>query len=249
VRLGIGEVAIVGTPIRAAVSVNGIPVGTLPLSAPVRVGEGPAVIEVHAPGYAPLKQSVAVFGGKHRDLIVHLNPLDRPPPPKLDLAEAEDQSGDREEASHSAPKPSEPAPAQSPPNGDRGVLRPAAWVAAGVALAGLGFGVFETFNLRSKQSQFDSQTKPSQADPTKTIAACGSEEPNRGSLPICGSLYGEISSARTLAIVGYVLGGGLALGSAVLFVLASGNSDADRRDALVCGPGESLRGVACAFHF
>jgi hypothetical protein len=48
-----------------------------------------------------------------------------------------------------------------------------------------------------------------------------------------------------------VMGGGLAIGSVILFLASSStaSSDADRRESFACAPGEALRGIVCRIAF
>jgi hypothetical protein len=59
----VGSLEVWGTPAGAAVTVDDAPVGTLPLGAPVRVGEGRRTITVEAPGYVADTRTVEVRGG------------------------------------------------------------------------------------------------------------------------------------------------------------------------------------------
>jgi hypothetical protein len=72
VKTTIGELMITGSPDGADVIVNGRPAGRLPIAAPVRVGQGPALVELRAEGYAPNSASVDVVGGKKGSLDLHL---------------------------------------------------------------------------------------------------------------------------------------------------------------------------------
>ncbi len=63
VQQHVGEVELVGQPAGAAVSVDGHPVGTLPLAAPLRVLAGTVNIELRADGYAPVHRRLVVDPG------------------------------------------------------------------------------------------------------------------------------------------------------------------------------------------
>jgi len=71
VRSAIGEVLVKGLP-GADVTVGGKTVGRLPMATPLRLGEGPASIEVVAQGYRAERQSVTVVGGKRIELAFDL---------------------------------------------------------------------------------------------------------------------------------------------------------------------------------
>jgi len=123
-----------------------------------------------------------------------------------------------------------------------------AWVTAAVALTGIGFAAYETVKWNDKLDQFDGATKPSSSDPMKTVLACGTDEPNRGSLPRCQTLYDDLTSAKTLAIVGYAVGGAAAVGAAVLFLI-SGKEEPAGRSAIACAPSGRSAGISCGLAF
>jgi hypothetical protein len=68
----IGELVIDGTPSGAQVYVNSTLRGSLPLKAPIRVGEGDASIQITAPKHQPHVQTVAVKGKSSVKLEVAL---------------------------------------------------------------------------------------------------------------------------------------------------------------------------------
>src|SRR5258708_30590629 len=72
VRKNISDVVIDGSPPGAEVIVNGQNVGQLPLAAPVRLGKGPAEIELRAAGYTSTARSVKVPGGGTERVTVAL---------------------------------------------------------------------------------------------------------------------------------------------------------------------------------
>jgi hypothetical protein len=288
VRAGIGEVAIAGSPAGAEVSVNGTIAGRLPLKAPVRVGEGPAIIEVRAPGYITERQTVPVTGEKREDVAIRLRPVEAAPPPtpttlppiaqapakaappspptpatpprRLTPPPSPDlsapkahpiDSADEERPAEVQPSTRRTGAARRSGDSDNGGVRALAWVTAGAAAAGLGFGAYQTFQWRDKLNQFDTTTRPSIADTRVQVKACGADDPGRGTLPICGTLYSQLNDAKTLAIVGYAVGGGLAIGSVILFLASSSttSSEPDRRESFACVPGEALRGIVCRIAF
>jgi hypothetical protein len=74
VRSAIGELIVNGSPIGAEVRVNGNRVGQLPLLAPIRLGEGPASIELRAPGYTSVFQKLSILGARRFNLRMDLHP-------------------------------------------------------------------------------------------------------------------------------------------------------------------------------
>jgi hypothetical protein len=95
-------------------------------------------------------------------------------------------------------------------------LRTAAWVAGGVAAASLIFGGVEAIVWSTRANRFNNHVGVTVADPTTSVKNCGADETQHGG-PGCATLYDDVSSARTLSIVGLAAGGLLAAGSAILF--------------------------------
>lgn len=254
VRAAIGELAIQGSPAGAEIWLNGTQVGRLPLKETIRIVEGRATVEVRAAGHVTETRSVVVTGAKRAELTVNLRPTEavtlRAPEPRRGVEvetpapDAAEASAPREAASDADPESSRAGPA------GHGVLRTVAWVTAAAAVLGVGLGVVETVVWRDKQDQFDHVTRPSVADPGVSVPACGVDEVRRGSLPSCGRLYDDFTRARTLAIVAFAGGAGLAVGAAVLFFLSSRESEAPvNRHALACAPLGGLTGAVCELSF
>jgi tetratricopeptide (TPR) repeat protein len=75
VRENIGEIEVTGGPPAAEVTVNGNPVGRLPLRAPARVAAGTAQVAVRASGYRDAATSAEVEGGKRVAVRIVLDPI------------------------------------------------------------------------------------------------------------------------------------------------------------------------------
>jgi len=127
------------------------------------------------------------------------------------------------------------------------VRKIAFWSAVGVGGAGLLLGIIETAVSRSKVSAFDNHTGPSPVSPSTTIKNCGADDPNRGG-PGCSDLYDASQSARTLSIVGFVVGGLAGAGAAVLY-LTRPQGESHAGVAIGCGPGPGGVGVSCGGRF
>ena len=234
-RAAIGEIEVAGTPVGAEVFVNGRRVGQLPLAAPVRAGDGPATIEVRAPGHIPDKRSITVRGRLRQDVTVNL----------------QRQPNDAAAATSSVATQTTPAALAPPVEGSLPVLegtkdthpaawaRPTAWALSAAALAGLGFGIFEAVVWRRRVSDFDGHRS------TTGVRDCGLDDPARGG-PGCAAIYSDMNRARTLAITGYVTGGLLAAGSVTLFLLSS---DRANQSAAACYPSAVALVATCRFRF
>jgi hypothetical protein len=182
------------------VIINGELVGTLPLAKPTRVGDGPVRVEVRAPKWRTSTRALTMVRGKKQGLEVHLMPESVP-------SRAEDSTSTHVSATgHEEP----------------GILRyarPTAWVLAAGATAALGFGLVEHLVWAGKRNDFDNHTvaviDPTGGQTAERVRDCGLREPNRGGEE-CQRLHDQMSSAKTLALVGYATGAILAAGSATL---------------------------------
>jgi hypothetical protein len=76
---------------------------------------------------------------------------------------------------------------------------------------------------------------------------CGGNFPNRGGA-LCNTLYEDASSARTLSIVGFTVGGVLAATSAVLFLITP-DKPKPEESAMACGPTLGHLGLSCTGRF
>ncbi len=168
---------------------------------PVPVYGGKADIVVETPGHAPVSNTVTVAAGAQASLTVDA------------------QSGAPEGAVAQAPPAPPPAPPPPPPESNRlEGLRPWAYVAGGVAVAGLATFAISGAMASSTYSDLQSSCKG---------GACPS------------SKSGEISSGKTQQLVANV---GLAVGlvgaaaGGTLFVLSMPKKTAGPSAALVVGP-------------
>ncbi len=74
VREHIGEIEIAGSPAGAAVTVNGVARGHLPLASPIRLEEGEAVVEMIAAGHVAAIHPTQVTGRNLKKLFLRLQP-------------------------------------------------------------------------------------------------------------------------------------------------------------------------------
>jgi hypothetical protein len=256
VRGRIGDVSVTGGPAGAEVRLNGAPVGKLPLTAPLRVAEGPAKVEVQAPGYDLAQRSITVTGGRRTTVAIELEPhrttpigvesgrLSTAPPTVSVVPSPVTLSSPAPGVSKTFETKTAPlASANDEPSPDEGsplrasrpsLARPAAWALSVGAGAAVGFGVYETLAWSRRKDEFESHSKffP---DRQQRLRDCGTSVPGRGG-PDCESLYDSASRARNLLILGYATGGALALGAAILFVVSSAPDD-ETSHAFACGPG------------
>ncbi|HXU83381.1 MAG TPA: hypothetical protein VN914_18440 [Polyangia bacterium] len=235
VRQAIGQIAIRG-PAGAEAFINGKSVGRLPLAQPVRVGEGPSTVELRA-GAAVARRSIQVIGGKIEE--VALEPVaDKMAPPPLPPADAQG-AGERPAL---AAGPSPQAADQPDEGGRSNGLRVAAWATAAGAAAALVLGGVETAIYLGRKSDFEGHRGPLRDNPSIVDVNCGAQDPGHGGEG-CDALYQRMQGPRTLAVVGYAVGAGLAVGSAVLFWVSSAPPDQGAH-ALSCTPAWSGQGMS-----
>jgi len=78
VRQRVGELEILGGPPLATIAIEGVVVGTLPLSKPIRVRSGDCRFVVTAPGYEPTTRNVDVSPGRLTRETVNLSKVASP---------------------------------------------------------------------------------------------------------------------------------------------------------------------------
>ena len=262
-RKNIGEVTVTGSPDGAEVLVNGRPVGTLPLAAPVRLDRGPAEIQVRAPGYAPASRALAIEGGARTTLalvliragVVPVLPQSAPAVTPAPLSPAAPAPPASAPAPVATPIPSPVgSPDASVPERPGGAswLRPVAFTAGGVAVASLAFAVVETVIVSNRTSDFNDHTSvsPTPDDPNHRAPDCQTSQLTEA----CRSIRDAHDRARTWAVIGYAGAAAFAATSATLFVAAHRQTPApgganQMAARLACAPALSAAGVTCRLIF
>jgi hypothetical protein len=216
----LGQLEVRGGVPGAEVQLDGRAVGTLPLPAPLRLAGGSATLVVRAAGYVPLTRMVLVTPGSLVRESITLVPV----PAEPIRSETVAPSPGPVRAEVLAP------PGEGPARG--GTQRVLGWAAAGGAVLLLGGGVVATVVANSAQGEVDD---------------CNL---SRMTTTYCTDQMATRDSADTLAIVGYVSGGALAVTSLVLLLTAP-SSSAPRTTAGLrgCGLGPGAVGVACEVGF
>ena len=232
-RANVGELALTVSPSTAEVRLDDKPSDKALRGVPIHLTKGPVDVEVRAPGYQPVRETILIVAGKREERSYALV---AEPPPLATVPAAES-------------RPSVALATGEPPSptGQADPLRIAAWVTGGGALAGLALGTAEAFNAASKRDAFNNHTSVvgGMALPDCTTVSLA---------PQCKPLKDAYDSALTLSIVGFVAAGVLAAASSVLFVLSSsGHVGAPERaagaTALVCVPELGVRGLGCGLRF
>jgi len=252
VRSMVGELTITGEPDGADVTVNGQSVGKLPLAGPLHLGKGEIEVELRAPGYEHASKTVSLAGGTPESVSIVLARTSPPPDrPVATVATAPPSVRAADAASTAAPAATTiiaPAQGTEPVSGTpSSALRPVAWVAGGVGVAGLAFGVIETLVMTDKQNAFNNHTAPSPTptDPNRRLPDCTTANLTTD----CSQLRDSYQSARTLAIIGYVAGAALTATSAVLFVLSRPSPETRVGLTAACVPTLDTPGVSCLLRF
>jgi hypothetical protein len=266
-RAQIGDVTIAGSPAGAKVSVNGRLVGQLPLASPIRLAPGLVEIVVSAAGFQAATRTLPLGPGEHARQLINLAPW---PSQEAPLSHAGSPAAGAATSTAAASAPStatapsaEPSstsgagapPAVAPPVSAPAVdlsaartpaalstspMRIAAWVTAGLAVAGLGAGIGLNLAALSKNSEF--------------TASCGLDHGNpvpkaTSSLTIqdCTDLRNTWSTEKTWSLVGYAGAAALAVTSGVLFWSSRSSDSHDSHAKLDCAP--AVAGIVCGGRF
>lgn len=231
----LGSLEVWGTPTGAAILVDMKEVGTLPLTKPLRVSGDSVLLVVRAAGFMETSRSVRVVAGALVREHVELLPLvvsSDPGTKKADSIASVPGNGLVNKSANSG---------IAPPSSR---LRPWAWGLGAAALGGVVLGIVETKLAIDKEHAFNDHTVPNPSDPAHPIKDCNtSTEPSD-----CLPLDHDYHSSVALAIVGYAVGGALAIGSAILFTLSSSEEGASA-PPLACAPDLTRPGVGCRLTF
>jgi hypothetical protein len=231
----LGSLEIWGSPAGAEILVDMKEVGTLPLTKPLRVSGDSVLVVVRAAGFMEMTRSVRVVAGTLVREHVELLPVVASGDPQL----KKDAAGTSVLGIGAVSTPVENRTATPSSR-----LRPWAWGLGVAALAGVVFGVVETKLAIDKEHAFNDHTVPNPSDPAHPIKDCNtSAEPSD-----CVPLDRDYHSSLNLAIVGYAVGGALAIGSAVLFAVSS-DGEHPSASALACAPDLTRPGFGCRFTF
>ncbi len=224
VRAAIGYLTVTGEPAGAEVRVNGNLIGRLPLPDPVRLGEGPASVELRAPGYQAASRAISVTGGGRLSVQIALQPGAVETPPREGSAVTRPVGVTPEDAG-----------ADDDARDRRRGVRLAAWVVGAGAVLAAGLTLFEALSWRARTAAFDQHRGPLPGRTSGDQLNCAAAEPARGG-PGCQALYDDLSAARTRGLAALGVTGALAAVSTVLF-LGSGPAPVSRSGlTLAVGP-------------
>ena len=137
-------------------------------------------------------------------------------------------------AAHAPARPTASVTAKAPAGRTLTIGEWFGWGLAGGAALGLGAGVT---GIIIRNQHIDAYNDPS----------CVTVERTRDEN--CGAELDAANSAETLATVGFVAGGGLALGSLLVFLLSGDDVDDPTTAAWQCGRGPGTVGTSCVVRF
>jgi len=243
-----------------SIAIDGQQVAQTPLSRPLGVEPGEHEITFAKPGMTPQTSTVSLLAGQSIPILVRLRSAaatpaakaTRPPPGPVAVQSA-------------APPPRAPAPPPAAPapvasltsapslapqdtaaSGARW-MRSAALGTAGGALLALGAGV--TFQLLSRSNNADFNAVRNAEN--SLDGRCNERiVPDAGGAR-CDELRNAADRDQTIAVVGFVAGGILAAGAAVIYLMAGSDTKPDRVQALTCRADVTRAGVGagCTLSF
>jgi tetratricopeptide (TPR) repeat protein len=210
----LGQLQVNGGVSGAELRLDGQLVGTLPLSAPLRVVVGRPMLEVAETGYYPVRREITIKAGSLSTESIELVPL--PQHPIVGGAPGEPAQG-----SGSAP----PAPIEQPPASK---LQPIVfWTAAGVTAVVGGIALWSGLNASAKNDAYEAYAR----QPGAT-----SREAERG--------YDDAITAQTRTNVLLVGTGVAAAATAVIGLFFTDWDGASSTEAPATAAGTSVRVVA-----
>lgn len=248
-RGNIGELALVVSTPGSEVVLNGKPVDKALLStlstsgAAIRLDKGPVDLEIRAPGYEPVRETITVSGGKREQRTYALLAAPKPVASEIRSGAVLSLASPGSDAGAAVNLINGPAPA---PAGARNKGRIAAWITGGAAVGALVFGTLEAASAASKRDTFNAHTS--------IVGGVAYRDCGTANLsPACQSLKDDYDQTLTLTIVGFAAAGALAVTSSVLFMLSSpGHAGAERDGAaraFACVPDPVGRGLGCSLRF
>ena len=234
-RANVGELSLSVSPATAEVLLDGKSADKIVPGVPIHLRKGQVDLEIRAPGYEPVRETLTVVAGQRQARSYALVPQ-----PLSTIAPVG-------EASPSVTLTTAPPAAQTSETDPR---RIAAWATGSGALLALTVGTVEAFNAASKRDDFNDHTSivGGMARPDCTTVSLSSQ---------CKPLKDDYDRALTLSVVSFVTGGALAVASSILFVLSSSGhvSNAERAGVapatptLACVPDLGVRGFGCRLRF
>jgi hypothetical protein len=233
----VGRVDVTGEPPGASVSVNGRPVGLLPLPEAVLVSAGQVNVRVSAEGYVSQDRNFPIVGGQYQRVAVNLAKIATQAPQPSGAVTPIDGTPAATPAAGSTPAAGDEGPSDT-----RRVLK---WTALGLAGAGLVTGVIATVLHSQNSSTFKNQGCFD--DNGKGVDA------NRNPVPSCQSALDATNTDQTLMIVGYAAAGVFAATWLVLQLTEPSSAPAAAPEQAsrwpLCAPSLAGLGISCAARF
>jgi hypothetical protein len=203
-----------------AVTVDGAVLPPILVGVPQPVDPGTHVVEAGATGLRAPQQQFTLSDGERKVVVLTLEsrpgaaPLVAPVAAPAAVAAAPPAATPASSGPAAAPPPGAVSTSDRPPSSTNGGLRIGSYVAFGVGALGLVGGTVFTLQSAGKRKDADDKYKQCGGD-----AGCTTDNPLSKDVD---KLDKDASSAQTLGIVGFALGGvGIAAG-VTLFILSSG---------------------------
>jgi hypothetical protein len=248
VKSHIARIEIDGEPEGAELWVNGVLVGKLPLTAPVRVSAGEIEVELRAPGFVRESKTLRLEAGQYQRIVLRASKQTAATPPAPVVAPAPAPAAPStttvvvklEEREH--PQAQAPAPATTAgPSTGRAAAK---WVAWGLGAVALGVGTYGVTQNSSLVTAFNKTCaiKNGQAV-DKTLGLANKD---------CETRRADYQTMAHVGIGGFIAGGVLVATGLVLWLtepVASGPRDTA---GLSCAPSLTDRlgpAVGCALRF
>ena len=201
----------------ATLSIDGRAAGALPMTEPARIAAGAVVVEVRAPGHAVDRREVTVAAGETVRLVVQLAPqVDAAPQVTALRVRPAEPAAPVGPTAPSHPPRELPAPS--------GVTRTLGWLSLGVAAVAIGGGVGAMVLRDDAAARWN--------DDARCLVGVRTREER------CSDDRDAVSTAHDVMVGGYVAGGVLAVGAAVLFLVSPSTREraAEPRVTVAVGP-------------
>jgi hypothetical protein len=239
-RRRLGFVDAIATESGTTVLVDGKEAGKTPLARAIAVKPGDHDVAFKKEGYEADTRSVVLRAGETLRITARLQPVPAvvatplPPPPAKPGPPPVESPTLALPRGAAPPDDASTITAQEPrPVAVRRERwqRPTTWVVGGAAAVSLAFGTTMQALSSSKNADFNAVKDA----PHSSTMECNDKIIPDGGGPECERLRGEADRYHRMAIIGFVAGGLLAIGSIVLFVVSAQEADADRRQTWRCG--------------
>ena len=211
----------------------------------VRLDKGPVDLEIRAPGYEPVRETITVVGGKREQRTYALLPAPAKPVASEIRPGAVVVAGVAGFGCGRGGRPDHRPGARAGRGAQQGTDRRLDHGRGGRGRAGVRHDGGRS-SAASKRDTFNAHTT--------VVGGVAYHDCGTANLsPACQSLKDDYDQALTMTIVGFVAAGALTVTSSVLFMLSSPGRAGAERDggtrAFACVPDPVARGLGCSLRF